>query len=203
MKNKLKVLLVLIVSTFTISLISNTYSRYIVDAASNLEMQFSKWQILINENDITDNNSSEIVLAPVLEENENIKANTFAPTSKGYFDILVDPTNVELSFDYTITLELLNQDMPDLLISNYSLIDSSYNENDTLTLNNIENNQIKGTLIYDNQEENYSFEPFTIRIYFEWYEGENELMDDISDTQVSNTQDNLQIKANIQFTQKI
>lgn len=203
MKNKLKLLLALIVSTFTISLISNTYSRYIVDAASNLEMQFSKWQILINENDITDNNSSEIVLAPVLEKNENIKANTFAPTSKGYFDILVDPTNVELSFDYTISLELLNQDMPDLLISNYSLIDSSYNENDTLTLNNIENNQIKGTLNYNTQEENYSFEPFTIRIYFEWYEGENELMNDISDTQVTNTQNNLQIKANIQFTQKI
>ena len=97
----------------------------------------------------------------------------------------------------------LNQDMPDLLISNYSLIDSSYNENDTLTLNNIENNQIKGTLNYNTQEENYSFEPFTIRIYFEWYEGENELMDDISDTQVTNTQNNLQIKANIQFTQKI
>lgn len=200
MKNKLKILLALITITFTISLISNTYSRYVVDAASNLEVQFSKWQILINETDITNNNSSQIVLTPNIEKNEYIKENTFAPSSEGYFDILVDPTNVELSFDYTISLELLNENMPDLLITNYSIINSNYDEEkDTLTLNDIENNQITGTLQYNKD----SFESFTIRVYFKWYEGENEQMNDTQDTEVANTQENLQIRANINFSQKI
>ena len=200
MKNKLKILLALITITFTVSLISNTYSRYVVDAASNLEVQFSKWQILINETDITNNNSSQIVLTPNIEKNEYIKENTFAPSSEGYFDILVDPTNVELSFDYTISLELLNENMPDLLISNYSIINSNYDEEkDTLTLNDIENNQITGTLQYNED----SFESFTIRVYFKWYEGENEQMNDTQDTEIANTQENLQIKANINFSQKI
>lgn len=200
MKNKLKILLALITITFTISLISNTYSRYVVDAASNLEVQFSKWQILINETDITNNNSSQIVLTPNIEKNEYVKENTFAPSSEGYFDILVDPTNVELSFDYTISLELLNENMPDLLITNYSIINSNYDEEkDTLTLNDIENNQITGTLQYNED----SFESFTIRVYFKWYEGENEQMNDTQDTEIANTQENLQIKANINFSQKI
>ena len=196
MKNKLKILLALITITFTISLISNTYSRYVVDAASNLEVQFSKWQILINETDITNNNSSQIVLTPNIEKNEYVKENTFAPSSEGYFDILVDPTNVELSFDYTISLELLNENMPDLLITNYSIINSNYDEEkDTLTLNDIENNQITGTLQYNED----SFESFTIRVYFKWYEGENEQMNDTQDTEIANIQENLQLKANINF----
>ena len=48
-----------------------------------------------------------------------------------------------------------------------------------------------------------SFESFTIRVYFKWYEGENEQMNDTQDTEVANTQENLQIKANINFSQKI
>lgn len=198
MKNKLKILLVLIVVTFTMSLVSNTYSRYVVDAASNLEIQFTKWQILINEIDITSNNTSELVLAPALIDNPNIKTNTFAPTSEGYFDILINPSNVELSFDYTISLELLNENMPDLLISNYSLITSTTTEDDTPVLNDIIDNQIVGSLNYSDE----AFKPFTIRIYFKWYEGIDEQMDDYQDTEVIK-QENLQIKANIQFTQKI
>ncbi len=203
MRSKAKILLVLILSIFTVSLVSNTYSRYIVDATGNLEIAFSKWQLLINETNITENTSSEIVLAPVLEENENIKENTIAPTSKGYFDIQVNPMNVEVSFDYIITLELLNQNIPDLLISNYSIIDSNYIEGDTLKLNSIEGNTITGSLNFNNLEENYSFEPFTIRVYFEWYDEDDNIMNDNEDTTITNTNENLQIKANIQFKQKI
>lgn len=203
MKNKFKILLVLVVLTLTVSLISTTYSRYVVNTIGNLEMQFAKWQILVNENDITNNTTSEIVLSPIVEENENIRNNTIAPTSKGYFDIAINPENVEVSFDYKVSLELLNENMPDLLISNYSLIDSTYTEDDTLTLNNIENNTITGSLNYDNTDENFTFKPFTIRVYFEWYDGDGEMMDNNMDTEIQNNNETLNIKANIEFTQKI
>lgn len=207
MSRKFKVLLVIISLSLTLSLMSNTYSRYVADTTSDIELQFANWQILVNENDITNNSVSSINIVPILEENNNIATNSIAPTSKGYFDIEIDPSNVEVSFDYQINFELLNDNMPDLLISKYALLDSNYVEGDSLTTIPITDNQINNLLTYDNSTENFRFEPFKVRIYFEWYEGQDENMNDEADAQIGNeaaTNDTkLQIKTTISFSQII
>lgn len=207
MSRKFKVLLVIISLSLTLSLMSNTYSRYVADTTSDIELQFANWQILVNENDITNNSASSINIVPILEENNNIATNSIAPTSKGYFDIEIDPSNVEVSFDYQINFELLNDNMPDLLISKYALLDSNYVEGDSLTTIPITDNQINNLLTYDNSTENFRFEPFKVRIYFEWYEGQDENMNDEADTQIGKeaaTNDTkLQIKTTISFSQII
>ena len=64
-------------------------------------------------------------------------------------------------------------------------------------------------LIYDNETENFNFEPYTIRIYFEWYEGEEEQMNDEADTAIGlasaeeNEELSFTINANISFEQII
>ena len=58
MSRKLRILLVFISLSLTLSLMSNTYSRYVADTTSNVEMQFASWQILVNENDITSSTTS-------------------------------------------------------------------------------------------------------------------------------------------------
>ena len=207
MSRKFKVLLVIISLSLTLSLMSNTYSRYVADTTSDIELQFANWQILVNENDITNNSVSSINIVPILEENNNIATNSIAPTSKGYFDIEIDPSNVEVSFDYQINFELLNDNMPDLLISKYAILDSNYVEGDSLTTIPITDNQINNPLTYDNSTENFRFEPFKVRIYFEWYEGQGENMNDEADTQIGKeaaTNDTkLQIKTTIAFSQII
>lgn len=207
MSRKFKVLLVIISLSLTLSLMSNTYSRYVADTTSDIELQFANWQILVNENDITNNSVSSINIVPILEENNNIATNSIAPTSKGYFDIEIDPSNVEVSFDYQINFELLNDNMPDLLISKYALLDSNYVEGDSLTTIPITDNQINNLLTYDNSTENFRFEPFKVRVYFEWYEGQDENMNDEADAQIGNeaaTNDTkLQIKTTISFSQII
>lgn len=207
MNKKIKIILILLTLSVTLSFMSDTYSRYVVDTTGNLELSFAKWQILVNENDITGGTVSNIEITPVIEESENVKTNTIAPSSKGYFDILVNPSNVEVSFDYIVNIKLLNENMPDILISKYAILDANYKEGDTITTSNIENSEIKGSLIYDNNAENFSYTPFTIRVYFEWFEGENEQMDNEADTEISkdalenNTK--LQIEASIKFEQNI
>ncbi len=202
MKKKLRILLVFMSLSLTLSLMSNTYSRYVAGATSNVEMQFASWQILVNENDITSATTSSIELIPNIEANEHIANNTIAPSSKGYFDINIDPTNVNVSFGYEVALEVLNKNMPDLVITKYALIDSNYVEGDELEINTISNSTIEGTLNYDNTTE---YEPFTIRIYFEWYDAEDNQMNDQADTEIGskaaleNTM--LQIQANINFKQ--
>lgn len=205
MNTKMKFLVVLMSLSITLCLMSNTYSRYVADTTGNVEVSFSKWQILVNENDITDGNTSTINLTPVIEENANVRSNKLAPSSKGYFDIDIDPSNVELSFNYDITLSVLNQDMPDIMITKYAILDSDYQEGDELSLTVIQNNRIQGSLNYNKNVNNFEFEPMTIRIYFEWYEGNNESMDDEDDTLVGIDADNttLQMQVNMTFEQKL
>ena len=113
MKLRLKILFILVTLAITVSLMSSTYSRYVADTTGNLEGQFANWKILVNENDITNGNSSSIQLTPVIYNNDNVASNKIAPSSKGYFDIVIDASNVEVSFDYEVTLDILNENIPD------------------------------------------------------------------------------------------
>lgn len=207
MLKRIKIVLILLVLSVTLSFMSHTYSRYVAESTSNVQVSFAKWQILLNESDITNGTNSNIEITPVVEKSANVKENTIAPSSKGYFDILVNPSNVEVSFDYTLTLEVLNKNLPDILISKYAILEEGFKETDTITKLDITDNTITGTLTYDNETKNFSFKPFTIRVYFEWIEGTNESMNDILDTNIgldaaeNNTK--LQIAANISFKQKL
>ena len=207
MTKRIKIILILLILSVTLSFMSHTYSRYVVDTTSNIEVSFAKWQVLVNETDITDGTTTNLEITPVIEESSNVKANTIAPSSKGYFDIAINPTNIEMSFDYKLTLKLLNENMPDILISKYAILSDTYKEGDTVTTTDITNNKITGTLTYDNEIDNFAFKPFTIRVYFEWFEGTNEIMNDEADTTIgkdaaiNNTK--LQIEAALSFSQKL
>lgn len=207
MAKRLKVLIVFISLSLSLCLMSNTYSRYVANTTGNVEVLFAKWQILINETDITNNSESNITITPVIEANQYTASNTVAPSSTGYFDIEVDPTNVDVSFDYSINLELDDKNLPDLMITKYSIIDKNNNIGKATTLNS---NVINGTMNYDNSIKDFKFETFSIRVYFEWIEGtkNSETMNDAADTKVGNdaakgTNDSFQIKASISFEQKI
>ena len=186
---------------------SNTYSRYVANTTGNLDMLFANWQILVNENDILDGSSSSIQITPVILENEHISQNKVAPSTQGYFDINIDPSNVDVSFAYQVDIEVLNKNIPDLMITKYAILDSSFIEGDEIITNTLENNQLASCLIYQNDIEDYSFEPFTIRIYFEWYDGIDEAMDDEADAQIgkdaANNNTTLQIAATIHFEQQL
>ena len=211
MAKKIKVFLLILSLAFTLSYMSNTYSRYVADSTGNVQMMFTKWQILVNDSDIVNETVSSIELTPVIDKNDNIAKDTIAPTSSGYFDITINPENVGVSFDYKITLDVLNENLPDIMITSYSKLDSNYVEGVTsLDILPITYNVITETLYFENPDENsenteFKHEPFTIRVYFEWYEGTNEVMDDAADTEIgaSGDDETLDIKATVHFKQNV
>ena len=213
MNFRIKILLVFIPLSFLLCFMSNTYSRYVANTTGNFKMSFAQWQILLNNEDITKGTTSSIDLTPVINANDYVENNKIAPSTTGYFDIDIDPTNVDVAFNYTISLKVLNENMPDLMITEYAILNNDFDETkDTITYIDIENNLISGsmdldTIIATNGDEikTSNFEPFTIRICFKWFEGETELMDDEDDTLIaSNAQDNeLEISAEIKFEQKL
>ncbi len=204
MKNKCKILFIIASLALTLSLMSNTYSRYVANTTGNLDMAFSNWQILVNEIDIIEENSSTIQISPVLLENENIAENKVAPSTEGYFDINIDPTNVDVSFNYQVNIEVLNENIPDLIITKYAILDDTYTVGDEIVLENLENNTVSGNLKY---QQGNTFKPFTIRIYFEWYDEADGVMTDEMDTEVGHQaateNTTLQIAATIKFEQDV
>lgn len=184
MRKRISFMLLLMSCSLCLCFMSSTYSRYVAGTTGNIDILFAKWQILVNNEDIANQNNSNITITPTIEPNDNIKADTIAPSSKGYFDIDIDPTNVDVSFKYTVELEIDNEDIPDLIISKYTILPSDYEEGDTLEYTTLQESTITDNLLFDNETDNFSFEPFTLRIYFEWYEDENELMNDEADTAI-------------------
>ena len=189
MKNKIKILIVFITLAFSLSIMSNTYSRYVADANGDITLAFAKWQILINDEDITNGEEKTLSITPVIMESENVAAGKLAPSSVGYYDIEIDATNVETSFNLDITLEE-NIDMPDLKISKYSINDEEEID--------IEDNEINKTFYYQD-----GLGIINIRIYFEWYDMDDNLMDDEEDTRLVNTNDSITITTNLSFEQEI
>lgn len=189
MLKKFKVLFVIASFAITLSLMSNTYSRYVASSQGNLEVEFAKWQLSVNNTDITNSTSSSIDFEPTIEKNENIAENKIAPTSVGYFDIEIDPTNVDVSFKYSIELNIDNANIPDLMITRYAYLPDNYSEGDALNyiyLNNENLSSIEQELKYAsngkfniNENNNIkSIENIKIRVFFEWIEGTVEYTND-------------------------
>lgn len=197
--NKLKLLIVCFMLIILVSLMSNTFSKYVSSADGDLNVSFAKWQILVNNLDISDASNSEILFVPVIDSNNEVDENSVAPSSSGYFDIAIDPSNVALSFNYNITFSIENDDIPDLMISEYAILPVDDSPIEKISL---DNNVIEKDMIYDPEN---PFKPFTIRLFFKWYEGENELMDDLADTEIGTVaainDTKLKMKANISFKQ--
>ena len=205
MLRKFKVLFVIASLAITLSLMSNTYSRYVASSEGNVEIEFAKWQLLVNTVDVTSSSTSSISFEPVIETNSNVAKNKVAPSSTGYFDIEIDPTNADVSFTYTIDLDIASENVPDLMITKYAILPENYIEGNSLQYNNLVDEKISSVMKYGTD----NFKKTTLRIYFQWFEGQtetmNETMDDVADTNVGYTaateDTTFAINANINFEQ--
>lgn len=206
MKFKIRLLLfVLFLSLFLVAA-KSTYARYATSTTGEANLNMAQWQISVNNQNITEHYNTQLSFTPVIEENENVKSETVAPGSTGYFDIQINPEKVDVSFSYNIMLQLPEDSViSDLKITHYAIIPSEQDDNSIQKIP-YTGSSIENVLKYDNQTPNFKFSPFTVRVYFEWYDGQDNLMDDAADTEVSqkvnNSEDvNFNILASLSFKQ--
>ena len=169
-KNKIKFFIALISLVYCISLIQDTYAKYVSSASGNATMSIARWNILVNDTDIKNNSNFTNTITPVFEGNENIANNVVAPTSTGYFDIVLDGANADVSFNYAINLEVdETSDVSDLVIEKYTIGSdpTEYTYDGTIS-NNIILTDINKTISY--------------RFYVTWNDSETASMDNVGDT---------------------
>ena len=66
MKKKVYFILLLVSCSITLSIISATYSRYVAGTTENVNIKLARWQLLLNNQDITNETKSEIEITPVI-----------------------------------------------------------------------------------------------------------------------------------------
>jgi hypothetical protein len=190
---KFKLLLATISLLICISFIKETYAKYITEANANANITVAKWKILVNNQDIVNNNNITETISPKFTGNSNIKDDVIAPGATGYFDLIIDPTNTDVTFSYEITSSINeNSSVKDLYITGYSI-----NDNEEINFNDEEQKIIKDTIFYAEDRTNTK-----IRVYISWQDGENETMDNIADTSATMLEDNnAKVDVNIKFIQ--
>lgn len=174
-KSKVIFFVALLSLFYSINLIQTTYAKYVSSASANTNITMGRWNILVNGQDIRNNSNFTNTITPIFNGTEYIKEGVIAPTSKGYFDIIINGTNTDVSFKYTLNVSRSsNCVVEDLKITSYELngIEYAY-----------QNNQFSNIINYDDTNKIYSY-----RFYIEWDDGINQTMNNSQDTQASNSE---------------
>lgn len=165
---------------FTISTIQETYAKYKTDLSGTTNIKVARWRILVNNQDVR--NSSEIsnIITPTFIGTSNIASNVIAPTSEGYFDIVIDCTDVDVSFSYELTASTSSSsNVTDLITTGYSI-----NNQDIIPITN-------NTTITDNIIKDDNPKSITIRVYIKWDDSETNQMDNQADTNATKDDNNI------------
>ncbi len=190
-------ILITIIIILTSILIGNTVAKYITSASSNADMNIARWQVLVNNTDITSAASLNNVITPVFPGNENIASGVIAPTAEGYFDIIIDATNTDVSLKYEITTSD-NEDsiVTDLVMSGYS-IDGG--ERQEIIEDENGNFKVENNILYNSQDKD-----ITIRVYIKWNDDTDDgaTMTNAEDTATTQEEESVaKINVNLKFTQ--
>ena len=186
---KVYLLLALASLLLLVSVIQNTYAKYISEATANSNFTIASWNFKVNNQDINANSNFSNVIVPVFENNPNIKDNVIAPTSEGYFDINIDHSNVDVSFTEKINLNFSGTNtVSDLKITGYAINDGSiieFNGNEIST----------DCLLSDNVKIN------KYRFYVTWIDDDGQTMQNKDDTEAAKN-GNASISVSLSFIQK-
>ena len=177
--------------------LGNTYAKYITSANSNADISIARWNILVNNQDVTSNNTLTNVITPIFPGNNNIASGVIAPTAEGYFDITIDASNTDVSLSYEITTtDNPNSIVTDLVLSGYSIDNGERQE---IIEDENGNFKITGNILYNSQDKDIS-----LRVYLKWNDNENDgaTMNNQDDTSTTQEEESVaKVNVNLKFTQ--
>ena len=156
---------------YCLTLMQDTYAKYISSADATAGLTIARWNILVNTQDVKENSNFTNLIVPVFEGTTNIKEDVIAPTSEGYFDIVIDGTGTDVSYTYTLNIDYADgNDVDDLVITKYTIGEVNY-------VYTIGNNITDDVLV------NATDKVTSIRFFVEWNDDtQTQTMDNAEDT---------------------
>ena len=192
MKKRL-ILLVVLSIILCLFFVQESLAKYITAADETANISIARWKILVNDEDIRDENAVNTVINPVFLGNDNIAENIIAPTSEGYFDLIIDAREADVSFKYKISMSVnQNSSVKDLVATKYVV-----NGGEPITMD-INNQTIENTVLYGNNNSTIN-----IRVYIVWNDGYGSLMDNSADTLATTSGNSAMMNVSLNFTQVV
>ena len=180
----------------SLSVIKSTFAKYITSADGDANINIARWKILVNNQDVVQNKELSNVITPVFDGNDNIASNVIAPTAEGYFDILIDASNTDVSLKYEVTTSDNEESaVSDLIISGYSIDDGERQQIAS------DDGQVKveNQILYNSEDKDVK-----LRVYLKWNDDDTNgaTMDNTADTTATKTEGNLaKVNVNLKFIQ--
>ncbi len=163
--------LAMIFLSITVFLVHDSYAKYLTTLNETTNIRVARWRILVNNNDIRSNSSATAVVTPTFYHNDNISDDIIAPTSEGYFDLIIDSSGADVSFQYTLNVAVnANSAVQDLVVTGYQVDNGS-------VVTTITNPLYQDTILYSS-----GVTSKTIRVFIKWDDSANATMDNAADT---------------------
>ncbi len=168
-----------------------TYAKYRTSIDGATSMNVARWRILVNNQDIRNNSGTTLTITPTFPGNSNIAATVIAPTAEGYFDLVIDGSDADVSFSYGISTDVdENSSVSDLVITGYSV--------DGGAKQTITNGDSVTGYIYLNDVSRVK----TLRIFVKWEDFDaTATMNNAADTAATLSTDDALMDVEINFTQ--
>lgn len=173
--------------------IPTTYAKYRKKVNGSVNFDMASWHILVNNEDVVGKTQLTNKITPAFSGDEYTKENVIAPGVVGYYDIIIDPSATDVSFDYTILSESpSDSSVLDLVTLGYVLNPVTGNE----AITPVDASGITGTLEHNSSA-------LTVRVFVEWDDSDTNIMDNTQDTQVAaDPTSKAYLNVTLTFTQK-
>ena len=180
---KLLTILVLIMLIISFFQITSMYALYKEKLQGEYNTLLGAWEIKLNEKDVTTTGQVETFTIATNQlgylASDYIQAGKIAPGGQAYFDIIIDPTNTDVSIIYQVNLESI--DIPNAQIKLLSVDNVFQKEGETDDVTNtqvdVDGNFYTGVIPMDKINGGYKNR---VRLNFEWVnEDENNETDTI------------------------
>ena len=113
---KFLIILTMLAFCFTLYQISTTYALLQSETNSSIVQEIGKWNIKLNESDITNGLSQEVVIDNFsVDENVNVKSGKIAPGVTGSLEIVLDPVDTQVAVRFDVSFESIEDEQIELV----------------------------------------------------------------------------------------
>ena len=187
---KIKIMLAIFLLLLLVDLVQQSYAKYTSSATATGNFAIAEWSFKINTQDVIANNNFSSTIVPVFDSNQYIASGVIAPTSTGYFDLVIDSSDVGVAFSEQISLSIPSTSpVQDIVFTGYKL-----NNGQTVSFLN------STPTITTNHSLNEAQTTNTYRFFIEWIDGDGETMDNQDDTETTSIGET-SVKVDVTFIQ--
>ena len=172
-------------------IIRSTYAKYLTSIDGGTNVNIAQWNLILNKQDILQNSDFSSTLSLKVPKSDYYIEDYMVPGATGYYDLIIDSSNVSLPFRFHITCSVAeNSDIKDAKIIGYS-------RNGISQITYLDDSKKE---ITDSVSE--TVDTCSVRVYVKWIDNDSsETMNDTNDTSVAINNGNAIITTNISFEQ--